>query len=81
MPYRRSLIAAATLLLVSAGAVAVTAADSTSGKPSRHQDYRDYMNGTGSGSGSGSSTGSGDQCDKPVAQRTGGWVCPATSAK
>ncbi|MEY9928857.1 hypothetical protein ABH926_003496 [Catenulispora sp. GP43] len=76
MPHRRLFIAAASLVLVAGGAIAVTAAAGSSSKPATPSRYQDYL-----GGGSGSTGQSDDQCDKPVAQRTGGWVCPPTSDK
>jgi hypothetical protein len=76
MSHRRLLAAAATLTLVAGAAIAVTAAESSSGKPATPPLYQDYLRND-----SGSTGQPDNQCDKPVAQRVGGWACPATSGK
>lgn len=72
---RRVAIVASAVLLVGAGA-AIAATAATSGgtaKPSRP--YQDYLGGQGGQGGQGGA----DQCSLPVAQRQGGWFCPAAS--
>ena len=64
---RRAVLIGAAVLLLGGVALAV-AAEATGGtaRPAlRHQDYIDGP------------AGNSDQCSLPVAQRTGGWVCPA----
>lgn len=60
---RVAIIGSAAVLAVAAVAITAAATSGGSSTPSRYHDY------TGNSAND-------DQCAKPVAERTGGWVCP-----
>ena len=76
MSPQRLTVPAFAAVMIAAGAVAVMVAVSSPSTSHAPAPYQDYLRDTGPGPGPG-----GDQCGKPVAQRTGAWFCPPGSTR
>jgi acetyl-CoA acetyltransferase len=74
MSPNRVVVSAFAAVMIASGAAAVAVAVGSPSKSHTPAPYQDYLRDTGPGPG-------GDQCGKPVAQRTGAWFCPPDSSR
>jgi hypothetical protein len=74
MSPRRLVVSAFAAVVIASGAVAVAVAVSSASTSHTPAPYQDCLRDTGPGPG-------GDQCGKPVAQRTGAWFCPPAGGR
>ena len=76
MSPQRLVVSAFAAVMIAAGATAVAVAVDSPSRAHAPAPYHDYLRDTGSGPDTG-----GDQCGKPVVQRTGAWFCPPGSRR